>query len=949
VSSSPRQAETLNRGRPNRVYNYYPPSKPNAGKAKGNAPHSVVPPSHALLIFYLGVRRKPAAGSGADSGHDSDVEVLVHRASLPVPASDSDPAPTTDTVIAESDHSNSLTGMHSGPLLPCFGITPSPLSSDLEDEDWWSHPTAQSEMQLLQQYAAGLVTRQYVTTTLAGGTLSTSSNLESDKGSSTERQLNSVVCEAWMDALDEARRQMQFDSASNGSVLFDAILRPVAATSTSDSDRPQQRMGKWKAAIVLVSLIDSTDSEEEEGRSSSIDDRKYAFVSASTAQAAISAWLGTQVELYRFVGTPAAASMTKKSPLQPASGGNSISNNIMVMPSVRVNDANQVDIEPVASKAESPRWFIDMAIESSELAHRLGAGTYLALVILLLSGNRLQICVPIMRRSMVPVLQLTQDILTIPEVRVRHRAYSDLLASHMGLNGSQVREEFASQLAYIGDGEVGEGDGAPRENDGMTLYLDAEGERKQQQSQGSSRRRRLILAVWQSIGGKIPTLLSDSDSGSAVVSQLAFYELHPFSWLHGAVHRVALSIPNFNQNRSARPTATAPIHASVTRRALAKPPLPVWLATVLRSHLSPIAPPGKKRAQKQQQTVKAAMTSTSKLHSTEHEPEPLPKPNSQLDSISADATAAVQVAPPAATTSSPESSDRVTPDTDADADARSPGSRPFPPRERLIADSVPAELANDLEAVAEFHDRRYREMYNSIMEMVKKTIGPDAEENARKQYQTPANLATVEYAAMEVGEIAPDFTLPIVNAQVLSADSTPFATPTFTLSELVKRGPVVLIFYRGAWCMFCNLFLHRLSVLQREVLGKLKFPSQVVAVSMESWRHQLGTASEFELEFPVLNDPAGDTVAQYGLWMEIAEEFVTFQSSHGVDLRSMYGFEKDEKITLPIPATFVIDQERRIVFRDVDLNIQKRATPAEIVDAVKQCQQMEQAEPVAAT
>lgn len=169
------------------------------------------------------------------------------------------------------------------------------------------------------------------------------------------------------------------------------------------------------------------------------------------------------------------------------------------------------------------------------------------------------------------------------------------------------------------------------------------------------------------------------------------------------------------------------------------------------------------------------------------------------------------------------------------------------------------------------------------------------------------------------GEQAPDFELPNVRG-----GST-------RLSTLLDKGPVVLNFYRGGWCPFCNLEFKALSdnLPQIKALG-----AELVGISPELPDKSLDTVEKFKLPFEVLSDVGNQIAKQYGLLMTVYEELRPLYTQWGIDLPASNG---DESFQLPIPATFVIKQDGSIQACYVNKDYTWRMEPQAIIDALKQC------------
>ena len=169
---------------------------------------------------------------------------------------------------------------------------------------------------------------------------------------------------------------------------------------------------------------------------------------------------------------------------------------------------------------------------------------------------------------------------------------------------------------------------------------------------------------------------------------------------------------------------------------------------------------------------------------------------------------------------------------------------------------------------------------------------------------------------LKAGEQAPDFTLP-------NAVGRPV-----TLSRFLADGPVVVTFYRGIWCPYCNLQLKAYQKVLPEILG---LGASLMAVSPQNPDKSQATLLKNFLQYEVLSDHANATARQFGLVYQVPERVRALYLSFGTDLPAFNG---DRSWELPIPGTFVIDGDRRIVLAYADSDPRNRLEPRAILDAL---------------
>lgn len=174
----------------------------------------------------------------------------------------------------------------------------------------------------------------------------------------------------------------------------------------------------------------------------------------------------------------------------------------------------------------------------------------------------------------------------------------------------------------------------------------------------------------------------------------------------------------------------------------------------------------------------------------------------------------------------------------------------------------------------------------------------------------------IAHHAVKAGDLAPDFRLPDARGG------------QFRLRDLLAKGPVVVSFYRGGWCPYCNL---ELRALQSALPAIKQLGAHLVAVSLQTPDESLSTAEKNELAFAVLSDVGSATAKAYGIAFDLAEELRPIYARFGHALPDKNG---DDSWVLPIPATYVIDTKGTVVLAFIDVNYRNRLEPAEIISAL---------------
>ncbi|HQZ28549.1 MAG: AhpC/TSA family protein [Verrucomicrobiales bacterium] len=171
--------------------------------------------------------------------------------------------------------------------------------------------------------------------------------------------------------------------------------------------------------------------------------------------------------------------------------------------------------------------------------------------------------------------------------------------------------------------------------------------------------------------------------------------------------------------------------------------------------------------------------------------------------------------------------------------------------------------------------------------------------------------------ATKKGDHAPDFTLPNATGK------------SITLSEELKKGPVVLTWYRGGWCPYCNLQLAAYQAVLPEIE---KLGATLIAVSPELPDRALSTTEKNELKFQVLSDQDQKVAEKYNLIFKLTPEVAGYYKA-AFDLNTFNG-ESAAADELPLAATYVINTDGKITYSFLDANYKKRAEPEAILQAL---------------
>ncbi|WP_178984540.1 peroxiredoxin-like family protein [Winogradskyella helgolandensis] len=172
--------------------------------------------------------------------------------------------------------------------------------------------------------------------------------------------------------------------------------------------------------------------------------------------------------------------------------------------------------------------------------------------------------------------------------------------------------------------------------------------------------------------------------------------------------------------------------------------------------------------------------------------------------------------------------------------------------------------------------------------------------------------------AIKIGEKAPNFKLPNPQEKLIS------------LSTFLNEGPVVITFYRGSWCPYCNL---QLRALQAKLNDIKTLVATLIAISPEHPDGSLTKDEISKMDFIVLSDQDAKVASQYGVAWEVPEFLMEhMRVDRNLDLKKI---NNGNDTILPIPATFIIGSDGIVKWSYVNVDYRTRSEPDEIIEALK--------------
>jgi peroxiredoxin len=174
--------------------------------------------------------------------------------------------------------------------------------------------------------------------------------------------------------------------------------------------------------------------------------------------------------------------------------------------------------------------------------------------------------------------------------------------------------------------------------------------------------------------------------------------------------------------------------------------------------------------------------------------------------------------------------------------------------------------------------------------------------------------------ARKAGDTAPEFTLN-------DSDGKPVSS-----RELLASGPLVVSFYRGVWCPYCNLELQALQAALPEFAAR---GASLVAISPQTAPNSRKSQRENKLGFPILSDVRSEVANSFGIRFALPDDLVELYKSFKNDLPA---FNDDPSWVLPMPARYVIGTDGIIAYSEVNPDYTQRPDPSELLPVLDRLQ-----------
>jgi len=171
---------------------------------------------------------------------------------------------------------------------------------------------------------------------------------------------------------------------------------------------------------------------------------------------------------------------------------------------------------------------------------------------------------------------------------------------------------------------------------------------------------------------------------------------------------------------------------------------------------------------------------------------------------------------------------------------------------------------------------------------------------------------------LKEGDYIPEFSLPDAYGNFVSSKS------------LLNKGPLVLSFYRGSWCTFCNL---ELSALQQRLSDIHELGAELVAITPEKADRSLVLLEKNNIKYPILSDSGNKVSKEFKLTFPVANELRSiYEDVFNLDIPESNG---DDSYELPVTATYVVGVDGQIIHAQTSADLTYRMEPAEIIDVLQ--------------
>jgi peroxiredoxin len=149
-----------------------------------------------------------------------------------------------------------------------------------------------------------------------------------------------------------------------------------------------------------------------------------------------------------------------------------------------------------------------------------------------------------------------------------------------------------------------------------------------------------------------------------------------------------------------------------------------------------------------------------------------------------------------------------------------------------------------------------------------------------------------------------------------------------TLKDLRKKGPVVIVFYRGYWCPYCSKELQKLEDSLQFIKDK---GAVLVAITPEKQEGVAQTVEKTKASYSILTDEDMKMMKAYNVIYQVDDKLVSRYKMANIDLAANNG-QKADAVFLPVPAVYIVNKDGEIAYRFFEPDYRKRPSVKDILD-----------------
>ncbi|MFC0525571.1 peroxiredoxin-like family protein [Pontibacillus salicampi] len=208
-----------------------------------------------------------------------------------------------------------------------------------------------------------------------------------------------------------------------------------------------------------------------------------------------------------------------------------------------------------------------------------------------------------------------------------------------------------------------------------------------------------------------------------------------------------------------------------------------------------------------------------------------------------------------------------------------------------------------------------QQQYKEYIEKFKQKAPAEMQEQMSQAIEELENSS--EGKGLKVGQEAPDFTLPDAKGSQVN------------LYDVLEDGPVIVTFYRGGWCPYCNMELKAYQDILEDIHGA---GGQLIAISPQTPDASLSTQEKNDLQFHVLSDEGNNVADEFNLVYHLPDYLIDIYKEKEFGLEEK---NNDNSWTLPVAATYVISKDGTIAYEYTKADYKDRAEPSEVLEELK--------------